>query len=474
MGRRHVALLVLGALTLPVLVGYLGSVFLLEESFLGVDVRLRHLAALVFLSLAVGTGLALLIAARGPRAVAAGINLQLALLTACALMIAADVAYGLLENRRAPAAADPEYARVHDANLLVGEFYASIYYPTGRNFRLHKPGQAVTGTSYGVLYASAMLRSPTLLGWTLERRTVSITINDRGFREDLPLAAAQIVALGDSFTFGWGVDADRTWVKRLATLRQTPIYNLGIHDASPRQELELLKFLVTGDDPTLKPRHVLWMLYEGNDLEDDYEELAPPPGLSLVDDTLLEPILRLPYVIKKGAVVTKIRRGTIRWRGAAAGSSEIVDGVALESPLFESARLGRKLFYRPSVELVQEPASYVRTHLNRPRLEGVFAEMSALARRAGFAVTVVLAPTDARLHGRYFEGFPAASPTPHFMELVAELAQAQGFAVVDLLTALQPLAGERLLYFRDDDHWNEDGNAAVAGILATELRDLGD
>jgi hypothetical protein len=472
MDRRRRALLVLSALTLPVLVGYLGSVFLLEESFLGVDVRLRHLVALVLLSLAVGIGLGRL--ARSPRAVARAINLQLALLTTCALMIAADVAYGLLENARAPVAADPEYARVHDANLLVGEFYPSIYYPTERNFHLHKPGQTATGTSYGVLYASDMLRSPTLLGSTLERRTVSITINDHGFREELPLATAQVVALGDSFTFGWGVDADHTWVKRLAALRKTPIYNLGIHDASPRQELELLKFLLAGDDPPFKPRHVLWMIYEGNDLEDDYEELAPPaPHVSLVDDTLLEPFLRLPYVIKHEAVVTKIRRGTIRWREAAGGSREVVDGVALESPLFESARLGRKLFYRPSLDLVQDPESYVRTHPNRAKLQGVFAEMGDLARRAGFAVTVVLAPTDARLHGRFFEGFPTASAASHFLELVAELARAQGFGVVDLLAGLQPLAGERLLYLRDDDHWNEDGNAAVAAILAKELANLG-
>ena len=471
MDRRRVALLVLSALTLPALVAYLGSVFLLEESFLGVDVRLRHLVALVLLSLAVGIGLGRL--AQSPRAVARAINLQLTPLTTCALMIAADVGYGLLENGRAPAAADPEYARVHDANLLVGEFYPSIYFPTARNFHLHKPGQVVTGTSYGVLYSSAMLRSPTLLGSTLERRTVSITINDWGFREELPLSAAQVVALGDSFTFGWGVDADRTWVKRLAALRKTPIYNLGVHDASPRQELELLKFLLAGDDPAIKPRRVLWTIYEGNDLEDDYEELAPPPpSLSLVEGTLLEPFLRLPYVIKKEAVVTKIRRGTIRWRDASAGSGEVVDGVALASPLFESARLGRKLFYRQNVDLVQEPESYVRTHPNRAKLEGVFAEMGALARRDGFGVTVVLAPTDARLQGRYFEGFPAGSPTPHFLDFVTELARVQGFGVVDLLAALQPLAGERLLYFRDDDHWNEDGHAAVAAILATEAAEL--
>src|SRR6185503_10866764 len=138
---RHVALFLMSALTLPALVGYLGSVLLLAESFLGVDVRLRHLAALILVSLAAGTGLAGLIAARAPRAVAAAINLQVALLTTCALMIAEDVAYALLENTRAPAAADPEYDRLHDANLLVGEFYPALYYPTGRNFRLHKPGQ---------------------------------------------------------------------------------------------------------------------------------------------------------------------------------------------------------------------------------------------------------------------------------------------------------------------------------------------
>ena len=50
-----------------------------------------------------------------------------------------------------------------------------------------------------------MLRSPTLVDSVLDRRQVSIHINELGFRETGPLGSCKIFALGHSFTFGWGV-----------------------------------------------------------------------------------------------------------------------------------------------------------------------------------------------------------------------------------------------------------------------------
>src|SRR5690606_24263547 len=83
----------------------------------------------------------------------------------------------------------------------------------------------------------------TLVDRVLESRTITIDINDRGFRESSSMAEASIFALGDSFTFGWGVDAASAWPRILESITGQTIYNLGIHDSSPKQELELLDFV---------------------------------------------------------------------------------------------------------------------------------------------------------------------------------------------------------------------------------------
>jgi hypothetical protein len=43
-----------------------------------------------------------------------------------------------------------------------------------------------------------------------------------------------------------------------------------------------------------------------------------------------------------------------------------------------------------------------------------------------------------------------------------------GFATVDLYRLEQPYAGERLLYFRDDDHWSQAGSALAADLIARQ------
>lgn len=82
----------------------------------------------------------------------------------------------------------------------------------------------------------------------------------------------------------------------------------------------------------------------------------------------------------------------------------------------------------------------------------------------------ITASSDSRLHGAEFEDFPRLSGTPHFNMSVERPAGQSGFEVANLKTLLRPLAATELLYFRDDDHWNERGPAAVADVLGRFLR----
>jgi hypothetical protein len=307
----------------------------------------------------------------------------------------------------------------------------------------------------------------------LEPRRIEIEINELGFREPDDVEIARIFALGDSLTFGWQMNVGEGWVDRLEALIGEPIYNLGIHDSSPRQELLLLEDLLRRYGGRMRIEHLLWLIYEGNDLEDSYEtdrpDVSASASLRAFNDTLIRPISQIPRALKSQSFITRLRTGQASLRGQARQKHDSIDGVSLAYPLYFSRALGPKLFYRPYIERAGRPESYVRDHPNLPALERTFSEMGTLSRTHGFRVSVVLAPSAARLHGPYYDDFPTLSERPHFLDLIRELAGDEAFQVIDLYALLAPYAGEELLYFRDDDHWNLLGNQRVARLIAEEV-----
>jgi hypothetical protein len=382
---------------------------------------------------------------------------------------AADVAYSVYAQPGLSAQASEADQRLVDSQAWVGEVYPRLYYPTDRNFRLHKPNTLMRAILYGGFYRPDMKRSKTLTESVLEAHAIEIAINADGFRDDKALSDATVLALGDSLTFGWGVNVEESWTGRLNRSTTESVYNLGVHDSSPRQELMLLDYLLRqqGRPPALKS--VVCMIYEGNDLEDDYSDLhtelgeEPPP--SRFAGTVLDLMTSLPGTVRDQAVLTRLRTGRIAARLPPDRARHEVDGVSIDQALYHSANLGSRLFLPRYIERAQADLSYVRHHPNRLKLEQTLDDMAALAREFRFDVSLVLVPTAARLHGPLFDGFPSISPRPYFLDFLVEQANVHHFEVLDLYEALAPLAPVELLYFRDDDHLNRRGNQVVAGMI---------
>ncbi|NNM31977.1 MAG: hypothetical protein HKO53_02875, partial [Gemmatimonadetes bacterium] len=240
-------------------------------------------------------------------------TVSVALVSLLASVLVVDTAYALYLNRLAPA--DPDGLRVIDEHVWIGELYPRSYFPTERSFQLHKPDVRVRGTHFGNFYRTPMLRSPTVVNQVLEPRTITIDINPEGFRESSAMADATVFALGDSFTFAWGVDEEESWPDLLEALTGRTVYNLGIYNASPRQELGVLDFVLRHHAEAGGVRQVLWMIYEGNDLEDDAGLFRPP----LQTDgrgrgTVLGLLANVPRALKSQAILTKIRTGEVSLR----------------------------------------------------------------------------------------------------------------------------------------------------------------
>lgn len=92
----------------------------------------------------------------------------------------------------------------------------------------------------------------------------------KGFRNKqaaLP-GTVEIVCLGDSQTYGWGIAPHQAWPQQLEKFTGRKTYNMAIESSGPVQSYLLLQEALE-----LKPKLILFALYAGNDLFDAYSSV---------------------------------------------------------------------------------------------------------------------------------------------------------------------------------------------------------
>jgi hypothetical protein len=461
---------------------YICFVFFYQETLFGVYLG----AAVTLLAVLVGSTIIVIVPVvpRFRRILSPGgmLNLGLALTVSVFTIVIADTAYSVYANVVSARARAPlsDAVRESDYHVWHGELMPRLYYPTGRQFFLYKPNARTTAETYGEFYNSSMLGSRTLADSVLELRTVSYAIGPHGLRDTTSLAGSATFALGDSFVFGYATDEPKTWTRLLAAAEGAPVYNLGVSNTGPKAQLLLLEHLLETQPDSMRIERLLWMIFEGNDLENDYGEFRPPVAAPTADlplnGTVAQVLASVPGRVKNQSIIRKALDGeltaTVRSAAVASDDHRTFDGIALPFPLYHSTTWGYRLFSAADIREAAKPLDYVLTHPHRPFLDRTFEEMRELSRTHGFDVLVIVAPSAARLHGAAFDDFPELSAEPYFADYVIELAARQGFATLDLIDGMKPFAQTGLLYYRDDHHWNERGNEVAARLIGTALAGL--
>lgn len=87
----------------------------------------------------------------------------------------------------------------------------------------------------------------------------------RGYRNEVALQQADVLALGDSWTYGLGAHADGTWPHQLQVPSERSVHSAGVGGYGPCEYLGVLDELAS-----LRPATVLAGLYLGNDIGDAY------------------------------------------------------------------------------------------------------------------------------------------------------------------------------------------------------------
>lgn len=134
--------------------------------------------------------------------------------------------------------------------------------------------------SFSSMYADTVADG--VLGYRLPAR-IYAEIDSRGFRNPEASDRVDIVALGDSQTYGYNAGSKESWPKRLAALSGLRVYNMGVGGYGPAQYSALLEGALA-----LSPRHIVIGLYLGNDLVDACRVFGMPYWRRLSEETDLD------------------------------------------------------------------------------------------------------------------------------------------------------------------------------------------
>lgn len=324
---------------------------------------------------------------------------------------------------------------------------------------------------------------------------------------------AELVALGDSFTWCTSVRATDTWAHRLSRLGNFSTYNVSTPAIGPYEYVQLLKAYGLA----MQPRAVLMTIYEGNDLRDALkhrryvDEVAGNPKNGPMDGeaetefrhgdelsvlgqlyfaTLDGPLGRISYAVN--VVLTATNLASVSFR-AAVENAQTGRATGLGAPEGGSDIDFRYRIARGKLQIAFNSENTDRDEVEHARMlaegetdfsvfDAALAEFVALSRDLNFEPIIVYAPSAHTAYARHvtFTDTRLADVMPAFSlaqrQYFAKKARELGYRFVDPTAALQDAAehatGSELLYFPGNLHFSAGGHRVFAAALADELSDL--
>jgi hypothetical protein len=257
---------------------------------------------------------------------------------------------------------------------------------------------------------------------------VTIRINGRGLRDDLDVATAgpgDLVVLGDSFAWGWGVEAADRFSDRLRGLTGRRVFNV----ATPTDLAGYRALLDHVEGLGARPGGLVLAIC----LENDLLSGAPPPDVPPGDEGI----------------------GLRAWLERSSAAYLLLTTAVHQVPLLRdlAVRLG---MVTPNLRGIS------RSPDSDAAIVASVDAVAALAR--GRPMLVVIIPS----RGLWAGEERAREDRLHRRFVVA--LQARGLDVLDLRPLLE--AGGRPLsyHFASDGHWNAEGHRLAAEAIARRLR----
>lgn len=346
-----------------------------------------------------------------------------------------------------------------------------------------------------------------------------------GFRNKRVPRTAEIVALGDSQTYGTGVKSREAWPRQLATMTGKSVYSMAFGGYGPTHSL-----LLWDEAMSLSPKTVIATLYTGNDLYDSYNHVyieGALPELKSADPALqtairvereqeplsdkigrlfrmggreklpekrterdsalgstalrlLEEHSRLYGLLRRASHELRGRVGATTVRQAdPAAEWEMMQALAMVRPgylqlldngTFRTACATR---YRLAALELEDPRIFEGLQISLRALQ----QMSLKAKGSGIRFLVLLIPTKVRVFQPFWENPPAGVQLlighgDETWQIATKFFRDNGIDYLDSLPVLrgQLQAGIQPYPVTQDGHPNRQGHHAIAALVADRVR----
>jgi lysophospholipase L1-like esterase len=330
--------------------------------------------------------------------------------------------------------------------------------------------------------------------------------DSEGFRNPAVRERFEIAALGDSFTDAMTMEAEASWPSQLEKRLGVTVQNYGTAGFGPQQEERVLEDFVARH----RPRIVVLAYFAGNDLFD--AEAFDEFQRSGVEQRTA-PGWRIKDVVSRADTwfVTSALRASIRWIGKphdpplAAAARERQGRVAMPGgePSFDrgmftvpvNGRAVRFAFMPPYLNTLNFSETDLRARAGWRLTTEAIRGMRDRSRAFGAEFVVMFVPFKSQVYlplvEREFSRPQRKAAMSFYLDiyerpvdlelmhrnrfaqndLMRQLCDAEGIPFVDTTAALESRlqAGENV-YFPDESHLNEAGEALVAETLAVFLR----
>jgi hypothetical protein len=322
---------------------------------------------------------------------------------------------------------------------------------------------------------------------------VPIRLDAQGFcnppENSYDVPAIDIIVVGDSFTWCFGLDPPATWGSRLAAFTGLSSYTIGRGQTGPYEYLQLLKRFGLPK----RPKFVVFNIYEGNDLRDsvwyhsyvkataagevlyadaDDRKSGPPIYNTLLNNVLGRHSYAINFLVTGlGKAYDMVKKAILPAFGGTV-PAQINFRYRLN---FADGAVPFNLYNADRDEV--RHAQWLRMGtISLADFTDALTQFVALSRAHGFTPIVSYSPSAYTAYADFveFEDPALSGLMPWYSRTQREFFRSKaaelGYVFVDITPDLQAsaraLQGKTLIYYPGNVHFTAAGNRVVAEVLA--------